>query len=154
MAQMVYEWLLALHILMAVIWVGGGFTGQVLVSRMRNADGPRMVKTAADLEWIGTHIFLPASLVLLGAGIGMVLEGQWGFTTPWVLIGLIGFGVTVVTGAAFLGPQTKKVKALVDEKGVEDPGVQAAMARLFVISRVDLAVLMLVVVDMSVKPTF
>jgi len=154
MLQIVYEWLLAIHILMAIIWVGGGITGQILLSRMRNADGPRMVKTAADLEWIGMHVYLPASLILLLAGIFMVIEAQWGFTTPWVLIGLIGFGVTLVTGAAFLGPQIKKIHAAVEEKGPEDPGVQAQMARLFVLSRIDLAVLVLVVIDMAVKPTF
>ena len=152
--QMVYEWLLALHILMAITWVGGGITGQILVSRMRTSDGPRMVKTAADLEWIGTHVYLPASLILLLAGIGMVLEGQWGFTTPWVLIGLIGFAATVVTGAALLGPQIKKIHAEVEQKGPDDPGVQAAMARLFVLSRIDLAVLILIVIDMAVKPGF
>ena len=151
---MLYEWMLALHILMAITWVGGGITGQILVSRMRNSDGPRMVKTAADLEWIGMHVYLPASLVLLAAGIVMVIEGQWGFTTPWVLIGLIGFGATVVTGAAFLGPQIKKVHALVEQRGPEDADVQRQMARLFVLSRIDLAVLILVVIDMAVKPSF
>ena len=151
---MLYEWLLAIHILMAVVWVGGAITGQILVSRMRNEDGARMVKTAADLEWIGMHVYFPASLILLAAGVLMVIEGQWGFTTPWVLIGLIGLGVTVVTGMAFLGPQIKKIHALIEEKGPDDLGVQAQMSRLFVLSRVDLAVLILVVIDMAVKPTF
>jgi uncharacterized membrane protein len=152
MPQMVYEWLLAIHILTAVIWVGGGVLGQVLVSRLRKDDPVMMVNTALQLEWVGTRVFLPASLVLLLAGIGMVLEGNWGFTTTWVLIGLIGFGVTVVTGAAFLGPQTKKVHALLESKGTDDPEVQSQMARLFVISRIDLVVLLLVVIDMAVKP--
>lgn len=152
MPQMVYEWLLAIHILMAIIWVGGGFATQVLASRLRKSDPETMVKTALEFEWIGTHIYLPASLVLLLAGIGMVLEGQWGFTTPWVLIGLLGFAATVVTGAAFLGPQIKKIHAAIEAKGTDDPEVQAHMARLFVISRIDLVVLLLVVVDMAVKP--
>ncbi len=150
-----YEWLKAVHILMAIIWVGGGFAGQILVSRMRKADPVRMVKTAADLEWIGAHVFLPASLVLLGAGLWMVFSFEiWQLSDPWVLIGLFGFLATVVTGAGFLGPQTKKVRALVEEKGAEDPDVQTAMSRLFLISRIDLAVLMLIVVNMAVKPTF
>ncbi len=154
MYQVLYEWLLAVHILMAIIWVGGGITGQILVSRMRAADGARMVKTAADLEWIGMHVYFPASIILLLAGILMVIEAQWGFTTPWVLIGLIGFGITVVMGMAVLGPQIKKIHAAVEEKGPDDPEVQAQLGRLFVLSRIDLAVLILVVIDMAVKPTF
>src|SRR4051812_43245071 len=102
MLQVLYDWLLAIHILMAITWVGGGITGQVLVSRMRTSDPARMVRTAGDLEWIGTRIYLPSSLILLAAGIWMVFEASWGLTTPWVLIGLIGFAATVVTGAAFL----------------------------------------------------
>ena len=152
MPQMAYDWFLAIHILMAVIWVGGGFATQVLASRLRRSDPHTMVKVALEFEWIGTHVYLPASLVLLLAGIGMVLEGQWGFTTPWVLIGLIGFAVTVVTGAGFLGPQLKKIHAAIESKGTDDPEVQAHMARLFVISRIDLVVLLLVVVDMAIKP--
>ncbi len=73
MYQVLYEWLLAVHILMAIIWVGGGITGQILVSRIRTTDGPRMVKTAADLEWIGTHVFIPAWLILLLSGIFLVI---------------------------------------------------------------------------------
>lgn len=148
---MVYEWLLALHILAAITWVGGGITGQVLASRMKR-DPDRLVRTALDLEWLGTHVYLPASLILLLAGIGMVLEGQWGFTTPWVLIGLIGWGATVVTGTVFLGPQIKKVHAAIEQKGMDDPSVAPAIERLFVLSRIDLAVLILIVLDMAIKP--
>ena len=148
---MLYEWLLALHILAAVTWVGGGITGQVLASRMRR-DPDRLAKTALDLEWVGTHVYLPASLVLLFAGIFLVIEGQWGFTTPWVLIGLIGWGLTIVTGAGFLGPETKRLHAAMEQKGLDDPTVTAGINRIFVISRIDLVVLLLVVIDMAVKP--
>ena len=150
-----YEWLKALHVVLAVLWVGGGFAGQVMVSRLRSSDPVTMVKAALQLEWIGTHIFLPASLLMLGAGLWMVFGFEiWELTDAWVLIGLFGFLATVITGAAFLGPQTKKIHALIEERGIEDTAVQQQMARLFVISRVDLAVLIIVVIDMVVKPTF
>ena len=148
-----YEWLKALHIVMAVIWVGGGFAGQVLVTRMRKSDPTTMVKTALQLEWLGMHVFLPASLVMLGAGLWMVFGFElWELTDTWVLVGLGGFLATVITGAGFLGPQTKKVHELIEQKGIDDPAVQSQMARLFTISRIDLVVLIIVVIDMAVKP--
>ena len=150
-----YEWLKALHILMAVVWVGGGVATQVLATRLRKADPSTMVRTALQFEWMGTHIYLPASLVMLGAGLWMVLGFElWEFSDAWVALGLAGFAATIVTGTAFLGPQIKKIHALAEQKGLDDPSVVDALGRLFVISRIDLVVLLLVVVDMAVKPTF
>ena len=147
-----YDWLKAIHILMAIIWVGGGFTTQFLVSRLRS-EPVRMVKTAKDVEWMGNHIFLPASLVLLAMGLWMVFGFElWEITDTWVLIGLGGIVATIITGAGYLGPSIKKINAMVDERGVEDPEVAAKIERLFVISRIDLAVLTLVVLDMAIKP--
>ena len=57
-----------------------------------------------------------------------------------------------MTGAAFMGLQIKKIHAAIEANGTDDPEVQAQMARLFVISRIDLVVLLLVVIDMAVKP--
>lgn len=149
-----YEWLKAIHVLMAIIWVGGGFTTQILVSRLRK-DPVRMVKTAQDVEWMGNRVFLPASLLLLALGLWMVLGFEiWEITDTWILIGLGGIVATIITGAGYLGPQIKKINAEVEQKGVEDPGVAAKIERLFVVSRIDLVVLTLVVIDMVVKPDF
>ena len=148
-----YDWLKALHILMAIIWVGGAFMAQILVSRMRKSDPVRMVKTATDLEWIGTHVFLPASLTLLGLGLWMVFGFEiWDLGDTWILIGLAGIVATIITGAGYLGPQTKKINALIEQKGMEDPGVAAAMEKVFMVSRIDLVVLIIVVLDMVIKP--
>jgi hypothetical protein len=54
---------------------------------------------AHEVEWIGLRVFLPASIVLLLSGIGLVLEGDWGFSTMWVLLGLAAYALSVVTGA-------------------------------------------------------
>ena len=148
-----YDWLKALHILMAVIWVGGGFTLQFLFSRLRKTDPQIMVKAALQSEWVGTHVFLPASLIMLGLGLWMVLGfDYWELTDTWVLIGLGGFVATIITGAGFLGPQTKKLHAAVEEKGLEDPAVKASLAKIFTVSRIDLVVLVIVVIDMAIKP--
>lgn len=147
-----YEWLKAFHILMAVIWVGGAYTVQILISRLRK-EPARMVKTAMDVEWMGNHVFLPSSLVLLGLGLWMVLGFDiWEITDMWILIGLGGIVATIITGAGYLGPQIKKLHAMVEEKGIEDPAVAAHVQKLFVVSRIDLVVLTLVVFNMVIKP--
>jgi hypothetical protein len=57
-----------------------------------------------------------------------------------------------VVGAAFLGPESGRVGRLAEERGVTDPDLQRRIRRIFAITRFDLAVLLLVVIDMAVKP--
>ena len=41
---------------------------------------------------------------------------------------------------------------MVDQRGAEDPAVQRAITQLIAISRIDLVVLVLIVIDMVIKP--
>jgi hypothetical protein len=55
-------------------------------------------------------------------------------------------------GAAFLGPEAGRIARLTGERGPDDPEIIRRIQRIFSISRYDLSVLVLVVVDMVVKP--
>jgi uncharacterized membrane protein len=150
---MSYDLLLFVHVLAAVVWVGGAVSLQVLAIRAeRSGDGTRVASFATEAEWIGGRVFLPASLVLLLAGIGLTLEGDWGFTTPWVLLGLVAFGLSALTGSLFVGPESGRIGALITDLGPNDPVVAARIKRVFLVSRIELAVLILIVLDMTVKP--
>jgi len=60
--------------------------------------------------------------------------------------------VTVLTGALFLGPQGGKFARMAEERGLDDPQVIAGRDRLIAVSRIDYAVLVLIVLDMVFKP--
>ncbi len=60
--------------------------------------------------------------------------------------------ITVLTGALYLGPQGGRFARLAEERGLDDPEVLAGRDRLIVVSRVDYAVLVLIVLDMVFKP--
>jgi uncharacterized membrane protein len=150
----VYVWLKTVHIIAAVIWVGGGFVTQVHATRLMKAnDTPRLVAFAKDVEQVGTKVFLPASVLVLIMGILLVWYGPYQVTDLWVILGLLGIANTIVIGAAFLGPEAGKLAALTEERGPDDPEVQRRIKRIFTISRFDLAVLFLVIVVMVTKPT-
>jgi uncharacterized membrane protein len=58
-----YELLLAIHILAAVIWVGGATALQVLAFRtVRTDDGARIAYFAGEAEWVGMRVFFPTSV--------------------------------------------------------------------------------------------
>ena len=68
--------------------------------------------------------------------------------------GLIAFLASAITGAGFLGPETGRISKLAGTKGADDPEVQARISRVFLISRIELVLLVLIVLDMVVKPGF
>lgn len=150
----VYNVLKTIHILAAITWVGGAIFVQIYATRLdRQHEPARLAAFAKDVEAIGNSVFLPASILLLIMGIVLVAY------TPgievfdlWIVLGFVGIVNTIVLGAAFIGPEAGRLGRAAEERGVEDPEVQRRIKRIFMISRFDLAVILLVVVDMVFKP--
>jgi uncharacterized membrane protein len=141
------------HVGTAVFWVGGGLLLTVLGLRAERADDPMEIATIArQAAFAGERIFAPGGLLVLAMGIAMTINDHIGFGTTWVDIGLAGYALTFVTGVAVLSPLAKKIGVLVEEKGPEAPETQAAIRRILLIARLDVAVLLLVVADMLMKP--
>jgi hypothetical protein len=69
-----------------------------------------------------------------------------------VIAALIGYAITFTTGIGVLSPLAKKIDGLIESKGVEAAETQAAIQRILLVARVDVAVLVLVVADMTTKP--
>ena len=148
-----YEWLLFLHIAAAIVWLGGGMAIQVLAIRANRAVDPaRMTTIAHEAEWFGTRIALPSSLTVLIVGIILTIDGPWDFGQTWIVLALIGFGLSFVTGAAFLGPESGRIGKLLAAEGPESPAVRARIQRIFLVSRIELVLLYLIVLDMVLKP--
>jgi uncharacterized membrane protein len=113
-----YDWLKVIHVIGAITWVGGDIAIQFLgVRAVATKDAARPSEFAGDIEWLGIRLFTPASLVVLLAGIGMVLDEGIGFTPTWILAGLVGFGFSLVLGAGFLGPESGRIKTLIAKRG-------------------------------------
>lgn len=104
------------------------------------------------VEWIGTRVLTPSSILIVIAGVFMVLD-RYSFEDLWIIIGIAGFLYSFVNGAFFLGPLSGKTGRLMEERGPEDPEVQGNIRRLFALSRVELVILIVVVWAMTLKPT-
>ena len=149
-----YNVLKAVHVLAATVWVGGALTMNILGTKMARSTEPgRLAAFARDVEWMGQRVYLPASVVVLIFGILTVINGDIGFSTPWVVVGIAGIVITALTGSIFLGPESKRVGELAEQKGVDDPEIHRRIVRLFTIARIDLVVLLFVVADMVLKPS-
>lgn len=149
-----YEFLLFAHIATAVIWVGGGAMMQFFGLRaIASPDPMRLVQLGQDIEWIGTRVLVPSSLLAVVSGILLVIDSDfWGFGDDWILLGIILFAITFVAGAFFFGPESGRVAKLAEAEGPGSPVVQARLRRLLALTRADSVLLFLIIFDMSVKP--
>ena len=148
-----YELLLFLHVLTAVVWVGGGIALNLIGTRLIAAGtAAEIAGFARQLEWIGTRVFMPSSLVLLLAGIFMTIDA-WSFEELWIAIGIAGFLYSFINGAFFIGPLSGRTGKLLAERGIDDPEVSGNIKKLFFFGRIELFVLVIVVWAMTMKPT-
>jgi hypothetical protein len=61
----VYDLVKYVHILCAVTWVGGAFYAQLLAIQVaRSPDPADLPKLGRHIEFLGTRVFLPASILL------------------------------------------------------------------------------------------
>jgi len=141
-----------LHVLSAAIWVGGGFMLQALLYRSRKLGPEAVGRFNETAEWTSNHVFMPVSFAALIFGIATVISGGYDWGDLWITLGLVGFFLSAINGMAVLGPTAKKMKALVAERGPNDPVVAHMGRRLDLFGKVDLAILIAVVFVMVVKP--
>lgn len=148
-----FKWI---HVSVAVFWVGGGALLTVLGLKAEFSDDPNEIVTLARwAAFVGEKLFAPAGLVVLAMGIAMLIHGDGSlvhWSEFWVIAGLVGYATTFVTGVAVLSPQAKKIEELSLAQGATAPETIAAIRRILLIARFDVAVLLLVVADMITKP--
>lgn len=141
------------HVVGAVVWVGGGTLLTILAIRAERSKDPSEIATIArQAAFVGERVFAPVGLLVFLMGIAMVINFHWGWGTTWVTIGLLGYVITFLTGILVLSPLAKRIGVLMETKGPAAPETQAAVQRIMLVARVDVGVLLLVVADMILKP--
>ena len=85
-------------------------------------------------------------------GIALMLEGDIPWNQFWILFGLAGWATATVLGVAVIGPQVTGINRAALAYGPESDEVVRRTRRLFLIFRFDAALLLLIVLDMALKP--
>jgi uncharacterized membrane protein len=150
-----YQWFKAGHVLVAVLWVGGGATlALVALMTLRLNDPLRVAQFAHQAGKIGEWLYTPASLLVLLFGIGLMENGQspWKWDYTWVQIALAGWGLTFLVGFFYIRPEAAKLAKTIEAKGPTDPETQAIIKRILLVTRLDVLLLLFIVFDMAAKP--
>jgi uncharacterized membrane protein len=148
----VYELIVFIHVLSAIVWVGGAFVIQVFaILSQRSTDPNDLPRLGRQVEFVGLRVFLPASILLFVAGLIMTAQ-RWGFGQPWISISMLLWIVSVLVGALYLGPRSRKVAELIEAEGPSSVAARSLMSRLFVVSRLELVSFAFIVALMVFKP--
>ena len=101
--QTLYDWLLFLHVLAAMVWVGGGVMLAAIAARvLRDPDPAAVGRFTASLRSLGPLVLAPATVAVLGLGIGLVVDSDaWDSGQLWLQLGLALFAAAFLIGAVW-----------------------------------------------------
>src|SRR5215212_2113443 len=139
-----YEFWLFLHILAAMVWIGGAAAIQVFgILTKRAADPAKTAFFAQNVSFTVSRVLLPAALVVLAAGVGLVENGNWDWSEPFVVSGLLLWAAVALVAFGFLGRAIGSAGARLAVEG-PSPGLALRLRNLVWLSRVLLLTLVVI----------
>jgi uncharacterized membrane protein len=149
-----YQAYKVVHVVAAIVWLGGALAFSALGTRVARSDDPRhVVGFLKDIKVVGDLLFAPAGILVLVFGFLMIHEGHLGFHQLWIQLGLGLFLVTFVSGMLFFGPESARIAKAIERDGPESPEAIRRVRRILLISRLDLLTIYSIAVVMVAKPT-
>jgi uncharacterized membrane protein len=102
-AAALYDWLLFLHIVASMVWVGGAVVlGVVATAVLRSRDADAVARFVTGLKWLGPRVLAPATIAVVALGVWMVLDSEaWDFGQTWVVLALALFAAAFLIGAVY-----------------------------------------------------
>jgi uncharacterized membrane protein len=117
----VYDLLLTIHVLAAIVWLGGSVMMLVLGHAFKRAGTEARIGYARVAEKIASILFSAASIVLIVAGSFLVDEAGYDFSDTWVILGYVGWFLSFLLGVGFYGQEGKRREKAIEEGGPESP---------------------------------
>ncbi len=144
--------LLVLHVFLATIWLGGGLSVTIIALRAElSGDIEKVCRVGTEVEWFGSRVLMPCAVLVFLTGV--TLTGFFGsFQELWIIISLAAFGLSAVLALVFLGPNPDILSKIVEEHGATSEPAQARIRRHFLYNRIEVVLLIVVLVDMIIKP--
>jgi uncharacterized membrane protein len=150
---MLYSTLKFIHIASMAFWIGGVFT-MLILNRILTAAGDRT--TLQGLGRLGgavsMRVFMPAMLVTVITGIGMVQVGELSFGTTWVAWGIVGVVVSFVLGGVLTGGTARKLGQQIASGQVTPEQIAATQRRILTYAVLNLVLLLSIIWAMVAKP--
>jgi uncharacterized membrane protein len=145
------RWLLYLHILAAISWMGAGIT--LVLLAIRAGQVGEELKMIGQMEWIGSRIGGPAVIIMLGSGVWMVARsGAWQFSQLWIILAIALVVLLFLVGVGFHVPQYARIRSAIEKHGEDAPETRRLVRRSFLAAQVEVVLLAIAVLLMVFKP--
>ncbi len=142
-----------IHILAAMLWLGGAVTLTVINGRAARAkDLASLGQLARHTEFYGRAVLGPAAGMTLVAGIVTMVAGKLP-PTLWIMWGLLMVVGSLVVGGGLIGRTAGQLARLVAQSP-DHPRVAALGRRMGILSWVNILMLVTAVAAMVFKPSF
>ena len=110
------DWLMFLHVLAAMVWVGGLVALIAFgIHALRTGDREVVARFIASLRVVGPFVLMPAAIAVLVLGVWMVLVDEaWTFEQTWIWLAVALLVAAVLVGAVFLSRAALAAQRAVD----------------------------------------
>ena len=100
-----YDWLLFVHIVGAMVWVGGLVALAAFGTHaLRSGDRETVARFVGSLRVVGPFVLAPSSSLVLAFGLWLVLDSSTSdFGQTWIWLALALVAAAVLVGALVLG---------------------------------------------------
>jgi uncharacterized membrane protein len=150
---MLASWLHFIHVVAAVIWLGGGVMLLLIAARARSSgDAKAAAEFARMLPYVGLRALTPAMVALLGTGLWMIFAGSgWTFSQFWVRLALVLFALVFLVGVLYMSRIGARLTRLAADGGSVEQGI-ALLSRWMGGYGLVIGLLLIAVWDMVFKP--
>jgi uncharacterized membrane protein len=111
----VYDWLLFVHIVGAMVWVGGLVALAAFGTHaLRSGDRETVARFVGSLRVVGPFVLAPSSALVVAFGIWLVIDSSaWDFGQTWIWLALALVAAAALIGALVLGRSARAAERAV-----------------------------------------
>ncbi len=151
---MLYNTLKFIHVASIAVWFGALVT-LLILNRMlvRAGDGAAAQAVARQSPVLSSRLFIPAVVVTLITGIGMVQVNDIGFGTLWVIWGMAGLFLSMFIGAVLTGGAARKLGAQAARGEIDAAGIARGQRRIMTFAIINMVLVLSIIWAMVAKPS-
>ncbi len=148
-----FEFLKTIHVLSIATWFGSGLAINIIGMRLLATGAGPFSSFVLNAGWWAGRAHPAAGVLLLLTGFGMVADADISIGKPWIIIGIVGLFAAMGIGGGMIGKASESLMKGIEASGGTMTAEHRPLAeRLFLGSRIEAGILLLVIVDMVIKP--
>ena len=151
---MLYVVLKFLHIVAAIVWIGGVITLTGLNMRLaKTGNRETLAALASAATFYGQRAVAPAAAVTLLAGIATAVTAGFRMNNLWIIWGFAAILLSLAIGGFLVGVTTQRLSTLAATPDADPAQIAAQQARLALLNGINILILLSAVWVMVAKPT-